>query len=276
MSEQETIAASGQPVTEQRLVADLHGLGVGEGMVVMVHSSLSSLGWVCGGPTTVLRALLHVLGPEGTLVMPAHSADWSDPAEWENPPVPSAWWETIRATMPAFDPAITPTSGIGVIPELFRTWPGVVRSDHPSGSFAAHGPQAQRITADPRLEDPFGDGSPLATIYELGGRILLLGVGHANNTTLHLAERRALGDDQEKIQAGAAVSIDGVREWVSYLEPDIDEDDFEEVGAAFERADTTTRTGSVGRARCKLLCVRSLVDFAVPWFRRHRNGSADA
>ena len=177
----------------------------------------------------------------------------------------------------AFDPAITPTSSLGVIPELFRTWPGAVRSYHPSSSFAALGPHAGRIVAEQRLEDPMGEGSPLSAIYALGGHVLLLGVGrkvgHRNNTMLHLAERRALGADQETIPAGAPIVVDGVRQWVSYREPDIDEDDFDEAGSAFERQDTTTRTGPVGQARCTLLCVRPLVDFAIPWFRRHRNNA---
>ncbi len=271
MSEPEAIVGSGAgPGTEQSLAADLHALGVGEGMVVLVHSSLSALGWVCGGPVAVIRALRDALGANGTLVMPAHSSDLSDPSLWRSPPAPSAWWDTIRATMPAFDPAITPTSHLGVIPELFRTWPGTVRSDHPSCSFAALGRHAGRIVAEQRLEDPMGEGSPLSAIYELDGHVLLLGVGrkvgHRNNTMLHLAERRALGDGQETIPAGAPILVDGVREWVSYREPDIDE-----AGAAFERQDTITRTGLVGQARCTLLRVRPLVDFAIPWFRRHRN-----
>ncbi len=276
MSEQDAIAAQGtEPVTEQSLAEDLRAHGVGEGNVVLVHSSLSALGWVCGGPVAVIRALLQAVGADGTLVMPAHSGDLSDPSLWRSPPAPAAWWDTIRATMPAFAPAVTPTRCIGVIPELFRSWPGAVRSDHPSCSFAALGPQAARIVAEQRLEDPMGEGSPLSAIYELGGHVLLLGVGrkvgHRNNTMLHLAERRALGDDQETIPAGAPILVDGVREWVSYREPDIDEDDFDEAGAAFERQETATRTGRVGQARCTLLPVRPLVEFAIPWLRRHRD-----
>ena len=276
MSEQDAIAAQGtEPVTEQSLAEDLRALGVGQEMVVLVHSSLSALGWVCGGPVAAIRALLQAVGADGTLVMPAHSGGLSDPSLWRSPPAPAAWWDTIRATMPAFDPAVTPTRCIGVIPELFRTWPGAVRSDHPSCSFAALGPQAGRIVAEQRLEDPMGEGSPLSAIYELGGHVLLLGVGrkvgHRNNTMLHLAERRALGDRQQTIPAGAPIMVGGVRQWVSYREPDIDEDDFDDAGAAFERQDSTTRTGRVGQARCTLLRARPLVDFAIPWFRRHRN-----
>ena len=167
--------------------------------------------------------------------------------------------------------ATTPTRAVGVIPELFRTWPGTVRSHHPTGSFAAaRGPLAKRITAEQRLEDPFGERSPLAVIYELRGWILLIGCRHGSNTMLHLAERRAFGVGQEQVRNGAALQVDGVRQWVSFHQPDVDESDFEQVGSAFERQDTSTKRGLVGNARCTLLHAQSLVDFAVPWFREHR------
>lgn len=92
MSEQDAIAAPGtEPVTEQSLAEDLRALGVGREMVVLVHSSLSALGWVCGGPVAVVRALLWALGADGTLVMPAHSGGLSDPSLWRSPPAPAAW-----------------------------------------------------------------------------------------------------------------------------------------------------------------------------------------
>ena len=101
------------PVTVEMLVADLTALGVEPGMALLLHSSLSSLGWVCGGPQAVIVALETVLGPAGTLVVPTHSGANSDPAAWVAPPVPEAWWPVIRSSMPAYDPHLTPTRGMG-------------------------------------------------------------------------------------------------------------------------------------------------------------------
>ena len=99
---------TGHPNTVASLRTDLAALGVQPGMVLLVHSSLSSLGWVSGGPVAVILALEELLGPVGTLVMPTHSSDLSDPADAKLP-VPDLWWEVIRDTMPAFDPDLTPT-----------------------------------------------------------------------------------------------------------------------------------------------------------------------
>ena len=95
------------------MTADLRALGVAESGVLLVHSSLSSLGWVCGGAVAVVAALLDVLAPEGTLVVPTHTTGKSDPATWTNPPIPQGWWATVREHMPAFDPLLTPSAGVG-------------------------------------------------------------------------------------------------------------------------------------------------------------------
>ena len=269
MTEADAIAAQGAPVTVDSLVADLRALGVEPGGTLLVHSSLSRLGWVSGGAHAVVLALLKVVGEDGTLVMPTHSGSLSDPKGWVNPPVPPSWWEDIRDSMPAYDPALTPTRVMGAIVECFRHVPGVIRSDHPSDSFAACGPNAEAIVAGHQLAFGLGDHSPLARIYDAGGRVLLLGVGHANNTSLHLAESRATWPSRTVVHRGAPLVVDGVRRWVDYESLDWNADDFEDIGAAFA-ATGAERSGSAGAGQARLMSQRAVVDFALDWIERSR------
>ncbi len=258
------------PFTVESLADDLRSLGVGSGSTLLVHSSLSSLGYVAGGAHAVVLALLDVLGPAGTLVVPAHSSDLSDPGHWENPPVPEAWWPVIRASAPAFDRDLTATRGMGAIADTVRRVPAALRSAHPTDSICAVGPGAARLTAVHRLEDGLGESSPLARLYESGADVLLLGVGHANNTSLHLAEVRA--GTQPATTDGAPVLVDGERAWVAYPVTAVDTDDFDVVGGAVGEAGIE-RVGTVGRATARLMPMRNLVDFATGWFAEHRTAA---
>ena len=121
MDEAQLVDETPQPRTRETLVRDLKHLGLASKMTVIVHSSLRAIGWVCGGPVAVIQAIMEVVTPEGTIVMPTHSGDLSDPSGWQNPPVPESWWSILQETMPAYDPRITPTRGMGRIVEVFRT-----------------------------------------------------------------------------------------------------------------------------------------------------------
>lgn len=254
------------PTTRESLAADLRALGVQPGMIVLLHSSLCSLGWVCGGAQAVVQACFDVLTPMGTLVVPTQTGENSEPSHWSRPPVDASWWTIIRAHMPAFDPQITPSQHMGIIPELVRTWPGSVRSNHPAVSFAAVGHDAALLMADHALDDGLGEGSPLRRMYERGGWVVLLGVDHESNTSLHLAQYR-VPQSATRREMGAAILRGGQRIWQTYSDLDLDTNDFPAIGAAFE-AQQGYQPRHVAQAETRLLPQRELIDFATAWLRQ--------
>ena len=163
MSESQRIVPE---VSRGALVAQLRALGVEEGGVLLVHTSYRAVRPVEGGPEGLIAALREAIGAGGTLVMPSWGGDDEVP----------------------FDPFATPAAAdLGVVAEVFRQLPGVARSEH-AFAFAAEGPAASRITADPMPPMPHAPASPVGRVHEMDGQILLLGVGHDADTTLHLAE----------------------------------------------------------------------------------------
>jgi aminoglycoside 3-N-acetyltransferase len=251
--------------TKDSIAEDLIELGVKKGMNVIVHSSLSSMGWVCGGPVALIEALMEVITEEGMLVMPTQSSGLSNPEQWENPPVPKEWWDTIKETMPAYDPAKTPTRAMGKVPELFRTYPGVSRSEHPTLSFAAWGNKKEEIIHPHPINDGFGKASPLGRMVENDFYVLFIGVGHDSNTSLHLAEH-ADPNIKEQIQY-APIMENGVRVWKEYKEVAYDSDRFEEIGKMYEKTGTVNE-GKIGLAEAKLFPQKEAVEFAKNWMKQ--------
>lgn len=158
---------------------------------------------------------------------------------------------------------------MGVIPELFRTWPGVIRSSHPICSFAALGPNAVELTRDHDLHKEFGENSPIGRLYQLDGHVLLLGVPHGNNTSIHLAEFRATWPSKHTQPEGTAILVDGQRRWVEFDRLDLNDEDFDAIGEAYETLHNIP-VHKVGQADVHFLRQRPLIDFAVEWMQTHR------
>ncbi len=180
-------------VTEADIVEGLRALGLGRSSAVIVHSSLSSFGHVEGGATSVCRALLDSCG---TVLMPAFT--WSrtallPPPGLERPLNASAagrsWdeFESSLAQAVPYSPSVPVDRGVGVIPETLRMLFPHERSPHPLLSFIASGLHARTLVAAQRLDHFLG---PVEALAELGGDVLLIGVGHERNTAIHLAEQQ--------------------------------------------------------------------------------------
>lgn len=256
-------------VIKQDILKALQSVGVRPGQTVMVHTSLSSLGFVCGGAQTVIEALLEAVGQEGTVMMPSQSWKNLDPDSGVHGDVPKEWRPIIRENWPAYNKDITPTNTMGAVAEMFRKWPGALRSGHPARSVAAYGKYAEYLTENHDLSNIFGDGSPIGKLYELDGYVLLLGVGYNKNTSLHLADARAEYPGKRMVKESSAVLENGRRVWKTYETLYVDGEDFEEIGRAFEECHKVQKAG-LGNGTAALMRQRELVDFAVEWIEANR------
>jgi aminoglycoside N3'-acetyltransferase len=225
------------------VVAQLNGLGVREGGVLLVHTAFRAVRPVEGGPLGLIDALSEAVGPRGTLVMPSWSGDDDAP----------------------FDPTTSPAAeDLGVTAGLFWRQPGTLRSDHPH-AFAARGPHAQAILADPLPLPPHIHESPVGRVFDLDGQVLLIGVGHDADTTLHLAELMA--DVPYRLPKSMTVLRDGQPTRVDYGEND---HCCQRFGLADDwlRAAGQQAEGKVGHAHARLARSRDIVAAALAHLQR--------
>lgn len=225
-------------------VADqLRALGVRAGGVLLVHTSFRALRPIEDGPLGLIASLQGALGPDGTLVMPSWTGDDELP----------------------FDPATTPAAGdLGATADLFWRQPGVMRSDHPQ-AFAAIGPRAEEVVKTPLPLPPHVPDSPVGRVHGLAGQVLLLGVGHEADTSLHLAE--LIAEVPYGVPRHCMVLQDGKRVRIDYLENDhccrrfaLADDWLRARGLQFE--------GPVGHGTARLARARDIVDLAVDAMHR--------
>lgn len=258
-----------KPVVKKEIIDALKTVGLTRGDAVMVHTSLGQIGYVCGGAQTVIEALIEVVGPEGTIMMPTQSWKNLDPDTGVHWDVDEQYWNTIRENWPAYDKIITPTNTMGATAEMFRQWPGALRSDHPARSVAAWGAHAKYLTENHNLSDIFGEESPVGKLYKLDGKVMLIGVDYDKNTSIHLADVRAEYESKHNTVEHSAVMEDGKRLWKSYETLFVDGEDFVDIGAAFEKENKVEKA-SLGNAHIRCMNQRELVDFAVKWIEENR------
>jgi aminoglycoside 3-N-acetyltransferase len=267
--------AAGGPVTRSRISRDLAELGLRGGDVVMFHTRMSAIGYVAGGPQTLIAAVRDVVGKPGTLMV---TCGWNDALPYDFPTWPRAWQDAVRAEHPAFDPVLGEADhSNGRLPEALRRWPGAVRSRHPDVSFAALGAAAAELTADHPWDDPHGPGSPLARLVAHGGRVLMLGAPLDTMTLLHHAEALAEAPGKRFVAYEQPVRLDGRRVWRSFRDIDSESGAFDYSAAVHsgqEPFDAIAqdmlaagigREGTVGAARSYLFDAAQVVQLAVNW-----------
>jgi aminoglycoside 3-N-acetyltransferase len=259
-------------VTGSELVRDLYKLGIQPGQTLLVHASVRSIGLTVGGASTVLSALRRAVGQRGNIVTPAGTPENSFTSRAHQALIAQLTADEIsafRRNMSGFDKDSTPST-TGALGEALRTVPGAVRSAHPQSSFAAIGPEARYLMADHRHDCHLGEFSPLAKLYKAEASVLLLGVGYEFCSAFHLAEYRYAESPPSAIYS-CAVIVNGLRQWISYADVVLDDQDFGEIGKGLERdSGASVKKGDVGEAPSRLLPLMQAVDYAKGWMRQHR------
>jgi aminoglycoside N3'-acetyltransferase len=228
-------------VSRREISRQLAQLGVQPGSVLLVHTAFSKVAPVEGGPQALIAALQEALGSAGTLVMPSMADDDDH----------------------VFDRARSPCRAMGIVADTFWRIPGVVRSDSPH-AFAAIGPAAERVAAPHAVDIPHGLESPVGRVYELDGQVLLLGVGHDANTTIHLAENMA--GVRYRLPTYATVLREGKPTRYNYGEVDHCCQRFALMDEWLE-AERRQRRGIVGHAEARLARSRDIVEAALAHLR---------
>lgn len=220
--------------SRSKVVEQLRQLGVREGGILLVHTAFRAIGPVEGGPRGLIAALREVQGPDGTLVMPSWSGRDDEP----------------------FDPQRDPASAsLGVVADAFWREPGARRSNHPF-AFAAIGPAADRILADPLPIPPHRAESPVGRVHELDGEVLLLGINHDSDTTVHLGE--LLAGVPYRTPKHVTVQRDGRAVRIDYGENDHCCERFALVDG-WLRAAGWQKEGPVGHGQARLARSRDIV-----------------
>ena len=172
---------------------------------------MSALGTVVGGAETVVRALLEVVGADGTVVA---YLGWEDAPPDDLDALTPADRELVLAEHPVYDPAIgRARRDHGRLAEALRTWPGAVHSGHPEAGVAAVGRYADGVARPHPLDDGYGAGTPYARIVECGGQVVLLGAPLDTVTLVHHAEAIANVDGKRRVAWRCPVGVDGRRTW---------------------------------------------------------------
>ena len=251
-------------ITKEVLIHKFSQLGIKQGNTLLVHASLSSLGYVVGGAEALFLALREIIGEQGTIVVPSQTVEISDPASWQYPPVPEEWYDVIRKAMPAYSKELSYSKAMGAFSQFIGILPDSIRSNHPMYSFTAIGEKAVEIIGEDTFDFPFGEESPLARMYSIGAKVLMIGTGFETNTSLHLAENRL---NREVIQEKSKILTKTGEKWISFKNIELDiYDDYLEIQKNFTEHYTVNHI-SINESNVYLFDMKECVDFAEHYYQ---------
>ena len=159
-------------VTRDEIMTGLRRAGLGRGDVLFVHNSIRALGYVVGGPDAVVDAMLFTVGPEGHVTVPTFT---------------SCRTTTRNKQHTVFDIDKTP-SKLGIIGETLRQRPNAHRSNHPTKSLTAIGPDAAELVAGAEGKSDFDIDGPYGRLVGMGAWVVFLGIRVGSNSMLHVVE----------------------------------------------------------------------------------------
>jgi aminoglycoside 3-N-acetyltransferase len=229
-------------ITQQQITSDITAMGVRPGDLLLVHSSLKSLGQVIGGAEAAARALVDVVGPTGTVFVP-----------------------TFNFAKFPWDVKTTP-SAVGAITEAFRHLPSAKRSLQSTHPVSAIGPRADEILADHEKTHPFAVNSPLGKLWKLNAWVLLLGCGHRSSSMIHIAEEAEDVPYLYRVRQQTLLLPDGTSKQIDVRRPG--------VSNGFYKIDGPLRSagkildGKVGQADSMLMCAADIVETARQMLRK--------
>lgn len=261
---QKAIDKNFTPITKDLLIQKFSQLGIKEGDTLLVHASLSSLGYVVGGAEALFLALRDVIGEQGTIVVPSQTVEISDPASWQYPPVPEEWHDVIRNAIPAYSKDLAYSKAMGAFSQFIGILPDSIRSNHPMYSFTAIGEKAIEIIGQDTVDFPFGEESPLARMYSIGAKVLMIGTDFETNTSLHLAENRL---NRPVIQEKSKILTKTGEKWISFKNVELDlYDDYLEIQKNFMEQYTVNHI-SINEGNIYLFDMKECVDFAQHYYQ---------
>lgn len=255
--------------TRASLRDDLTRIGLRAGDTVMVHAAMSKVGPLLNGPDALSNAILDVVGPDGTLVVYTSWDSVHDDLLDDDGRVLAEW----RDHVPGFDRQVSRAVRMnGIIAEFVRTMPEARRSGNPGASVAAIGRQAEWITADHPQDYGFGEGSPLAKLVELNGRVLMVGAPWDTMTLVHHADHLADLPDKAVLRyevpfATAEGTTWRFMEQFDTTEPVIaglPDNYIEQIVTAYV-ASGSGHEGGIGLAPSLLVDAKPMLAFAIQW-----------